>query len=406
MNNGKILLVTDSYPPEVRSSSGLMQDLAIGLVKRGFDVTVVTTYPKYNLSGSTRDVIYNTVTFEGGIKVVRIKMLSHHKVDFLIRGIAHLIMPFIFIFKLIFLNIRKIDVVIVYSPPLTLSLVGFFLKFWCKARFLLNVQDIFPQNAVDLGVLKNRFIIKFFELIEKYSYRFSDLIFVHSTNNMLFLKNKKALCENKIMILHNWIDIKPYATVSNDDFYRRKYGLEDKLIFLFAGVIGPSQGLELLIEVAGLIRKREDVCFLLVGDGMEKDGLLTETKRRSLTNIIFKDFVSKEEYPRLLAGADVGLVSLSSKNRTPVVPGKILGYMAASKPVLAFLNRESDAHEIIRDAQCGYSAFSDDLNMSVEACKKMIMEKNNHKNIGRNGSEYVKKNFEREKCLDLLIEKF
>ena len=126
----------------------------------------------------------------------------------------------------------------------------------------------------------------------------------------------------------------------------------------------------------------------------------------SLENVIFKPFVSKDEYPELVKDADVGLVCLSSMNKTPVVPGKILGYMAASIPVVAFLNKESDGHQIIKDADCGYSEISDNVEKTVETIKKIYNERNRLKEYGENGFSYVKENFERNACINRLEEIF
>uniref|UniRef100_UPI002FDA1C93 glycosyltransferase n=1 Tax=Dissulfurispira sp. TaxID=2817609 RepID=UPI002FDA1C93 len=118
-----------------------------------------------------------------------------------------------------------------------------------------------------------------------------------------------------------------------------------------------------------------------------------------LKNVKFGPFVSKDEYPMLVKDADVGLVSLSSKNKTPVVPGKILGYMAASVPVIAFLNKESDGHKIIKDAQCGYSEVSNNVEKAVEAIIKIYNERHRLKEYGENGFNYVKDNFEKDVCI-------
>mgnify|MGYP001612667639 FL=1 len=184
------------------------------------------------------------------------------------------------------------------------------------------------------------------------------------------------------------------------------FNIENKFIFLFAGVIGPSQGLDLIIKAAGKIKDVKDICFLIVGDGMEKKRLLKMAEEYSLENVIFKPFVSKDEYPELVKDADVGLVCLSSMNKTPVVPGKILGYMAASIPVVAFLNKESDGHQIIKDADCGYSEISDNVEKAVETIKKIYNERNRLKEYGENGFSYVKENFERNACINRLEEIF
>ena len=129
-------------------------------------------------------------------------------------------------------------------------------------------------------------------------------------------------------------------------------------------------------------------------------------KRYNLKNFVFKPFIAKNDYPALVKESDVGIVCLSSKNRTPVVPGKILGYMAASIPVAAFLNKESDGHKIIEDAGCGYSAVSGDPGKAVEIIKRLYNEKERLQQYGENGNEYAKKHFSKSVCIDNLEKLF
>ena len=383
-----------------------MQELAEGLRDREHAVTVVTVYPGHNLSGSGEECQFGSVEMENGIEVIRIKTLSPHRVPYLVRGLSQLVLPYVFFYRIRNLIKRRMDVIIVYSPPLPLAIAGSKLKRFYNAKYILNVQDLFPQNAIDLGILKNRLLIKLFKRIEAYAYRSADFITVHSENNKSFLATRNKVPQDRIKVIHNWIDIEPYSKAMRTGRFRKMFNIEDKFIFLFAGVIGPSQGLDLIIKAAEKIKDVKDICFLIVGDGMEKERLEKMADDLKLKNVIFKPFVSKDEYPELVKDADVGLACLSSMNRTPVVPGKILGYMAASVPVAAFLNKESDGHQIIRNAQCGYSEISDDVEKTVETVIKIYNEWSRLKEYGENGFNYVKENFERNACINRLEKTF
>jgi glycosyltransferase involved in cell wall biosynthesis len=382
-----------------------MQELAEGLKRRGFDVFVATSYPGYNVSEELKNTTYPELKEENGIKVLRIKTLPHHNVNFILRGISQLTMPYIFSSK-IKKYFKHIDIIIVYSPPLTLATLGVNLKKYYKTKFILNVQDIFPQNAIDLGILKNPLLIKMFQYIEKKAYKGADTIFVHSENNERFLKEKHPDIAEKITVIHNWIDTKEFEGVERTDYFRKLYGLEDKFIILFAGVMGPSQGLDFVVHLAEKVQDIEDLVFLFVGDGMERANLEKIVEQKKLKNVIFKSFVSKEDYPRLVKDCDTGLVCLSNKNKTPVVPGKILGYMAAGIPVLAFLNRESDGHFIINQAGCGYSCEYGDSNEAEKLVRNLYYRRHEIKEIGNKGFIYVKKNFDKDICIEKLINYF
>lgn len=399
-----IVLIADFYPPEIRSISLMMQELAEDLVSRGHSVTVVTCWPRYNLSADAKKIKFKDLSIENNVRVIRVKTPPHHNVNFIIRGISELISPLLFWMKIKKLIKQRIDAVIVYISPLPLALVGSKVKKKYGSRFLLNIQDIFPQNAINLGILKNEILVKFFEYIEKKAYRCADKITSHTESSRKFLIEKKQIQPDKISVVHNWVDINPYKNARKANLFREKYGLEDKFIFLFAGIIGQAQGLDLIVKVANELREMSEICFLFVGDGSEKEMLNKTVDLHGLKNIIFEDFVSIEEYPNLVKSADVGLVCLSSKNKTPVIPGKILGYMAASIPVVAILNRESDGHTLIKDAECGYTIVSD---TSLEEAKNIIIriynEKDKLEQYGENGFKYVSQHFAKDACIDKLI---
>lgn len=127
--------------------------------------------------------------------------------------------------------------------------------------------------------------------------------------------------------------------------------------------------------------------------------------KKNLNNVIFKPFIGREDYGSLLKSCDIGLVSLSAKNKTPVVPGKILGYMAAGLPVVAFLNRESDGHDVIRESGCGYCVESDDVAKIIVIILKAYEQKDQCAALGAAGLDYVKSHFSKQACVDE-IERF
>ena len=306
-----------------------------------------------------------------------------------------------------FNNIRKylrgkLDVVFVSTPPLPLAMLGSKIKKIYGSRYILSVQDIYPQSVIDVGIMKNEIIIKFFEYLESRAYRYSDFITSHTQGNRNFLIKNKGISPLKIFFIPNWIDVIPYINIKKTGLYRKRYGLEGKFIFLFAGVIGPGQGLHLLINAIITLKKiPEDICFLIVGTGSEKKSLQKIIKAKSINNILFKPFVPIEDYPLLVKDADVGVICLNSKLKTPVVPGKLAAFLAASIPVLAFLNKESDGHLIIKEADCGYSINS---NASAAEINNIILkiynEKDKFSQYGKNGHNYLLKHYKKDICIE------
>jgi colanic acid biosynthesis glycosyl transferase WcaI len=398
----KILLVTDSYPPEIRSASHLMLELAQELTIRGHEVTVITTWPEYNLDQREQQKHFNELETEGSIKVIRVKTLPHHNVNYVVRALSQLLMPVQFLLKLRRYKVQA-DAVVVYSPPLPLAFVGSWLR-RKGVRNLLNVQDLFPQNAIDLGILRSKMQIRFFRALERFAYRTADIVTVHSEGNQKMLLAQNPTISSKLRILHNWVDIDHHAANEASVDYRKQWGITQKYVAVFAGVMGPSQYLELILGVAERMQEQADLLFLLVGDGKEKERLQQLAKDKNLSNVRFEGFISRDTYPDLLNACDIGLVCLSPQNQTPVVPGKILGHMAAGLPVVAFLHPASDGHRLIVDAQCGISADSGDWEHCTTAMKKFISQSGAFQAFGLSGQRYALAHFSKQACVSELIE--
>jgi len=395
-----ILLVTDSYPPEIRSASHLMLELAEELSLREHQITVITSWPKYNLAKSSKQDIFSEKKIENGKTILRIKTLPHHNVNYFLRGIAQLLMPLLFFLKLRKYKIRP-DVVLIYSPPLPLALVGSLLRI-NKVSFVLNVQDLFPQNAIDLGILTNPLQIRFFSYLESFAYRTANVVTLHSEGNLRTVSRNYPDLSDKFEILHNWVDVNQLKAKSTSTDFRKKLNIQEKYVAIFAGVMGPSQYLELILYVAEKMQDVSELLFLLVGDGSEKDKLEKITIKKSLSNVRFEGFVSREDYPNLLEICSIGLVCLSPQNKTPVVPGKILGYMAAGLPIAAFLQSSSDGHSIIKTAKCGISADSADKETCVKSMTKLLKKGDSLGELGQDGKRFAKENFSKEVCISQL----
>lgn len=387
-----ILIITDSYPPEVRSAAQLMSDLAKGLFSLGHKVTVATSFPGYNLAEGLGDL--KEKENENGVEVLRIKTLPHHKVNFIIRGLAQLTMPWIFFRKIKKLMPELADVVYVHSPPLPLYITALKLKKLWGSKFVLNVHDIFPQNAVDLGVIQNSFIIKFFEKMEQRAYRKSDAIITPSEEHKYFLSEKRKVSPDKIEVAEHWIDINSFSGQTTGEF-KKRWGLQNKFVFVFGGVIGPSQGLDIFIKAAEELVDYSQIHFLFVGDGTDKDRLMELSREKNLKNVSFVPFISPEVYPGMLRDMDVAMLSLTNKNTTPAVPAKLMGYMAAGMPVLGLLHSKSEAIRIINEANGGLAAEYGNVELAVELILKMYKEKDKLAEYSRNSENYAMQHFDK-----------
>jgi glycosyltransferase involved in cell wall biosynthesis len=208
----------------------------------------------------------------------------------------------------------------------------------------------------------------------------------------------------KVKLLHNWVDIDHHSSSKAVVDFKKKWGITQQYIAVFAGVMGPSQYLDLILDIATQMQDELDLLFLMVGDGKEKPRLQKLAADRGLNNVRFEGFISREVYPDLLSACSIGLVCLSPQNKTPVVPGKILGHMASGLPVAAFLHTASDAHDLIAAAECGVSENSGDIEACVRAMRNLLAQSSAFSNIGLAGKKYATTHFSKEVCVSELIE--
>ena len=397
-----VVLVAICYPPEVRSISIMLRELAEELVARGHRVTVLAPWPRYHLSADARARHFEPVMEENGVRVIRIRTLPAHGIAYVLRGIAHLDLPRRYL-RAYREHVReRVDAVISYISPLPLALVGQAIAREHGRHHLLNVQDIFPQNAIDLGIMRNRALIAYFERMERQVYAAADAIATHTPGGREFLIARKGVSPEKVAVIPNWIDAEAWDRAQPTGAFRARYGLAGEFVILFAGILGPAQDIPFTLEVAARIRDIPDITFLLIGDGTERARAVAWAEARGLSNVHFAPFVDPVQYPSLVKEMDVGLLTLGMGNRTATMPGKLWGYMAAGIPVLAFLNRECDAHRIIREARCGYSALSEDPDRAAALVRKLYAERAQLPTLGHAGRTYAAVHYGKQSCIDQL----
>ena len=393
-----ILLLTDSYPPEIRSASVLMQELAEGLAVRGHDVSVVTLRPRYNLAdnGGKND---NAPKSHCGnrVRVIRVNSLPVHNAPLWLRGLGELTLPWTFLRGL--RTLPHPDVVAIYSPPLPLGLAGAALKLFRHVPFVLNVQDLFPQHIIDVGLLKNPVLIQAYRTMESLLYRTAQQIAVHSQGNKHFLVEQRRVPASKIALLPNWVDTGQSEAPAFLNF-RKTWNLGDKFVLVFGGVMGHTQGLEVVVAAAEKLRTHKDIIFLMVGDGAAKARLVAEVKDKRLVNVLFKPFLEPADYRSLLAEIDAGFLTLSPEVKTPVVPSKLLGYMAAGKPYVAALNPESDAVAITRDSGAVLCVPAGDAHAFSQAVLELYTNRFQTRAMGRRGCAYARAHFSKDVCIN------
>lgn len=396
----RILLLSPHYPPEVRSVSVLMSQLAEDLADAGHEVTVLTPYPPANMAEAPSDA----APAHGRVRVHHVTALPFVKVPPTVRAVTHFTLAAAMIGA--GWRLGRHDVLLAYSPPLTLALACEALGRTWGAPYILNVQDLYPQTLIDLGLARGRLVVGVLRWLERRAYRRAAAITVHSDGNRARL-TAQGVPDAKITVVPNWIDTKATAPGPRDNAYRTEFGLGDAFVVLFAGVMGYAQDMAVIVEAAAALRDEREIVFLLIGDGVRRAEAEALVRDRHLENVRFGPFQPMERYPLLLNAADCCLATLQASVATPVVPSKIAGILAAARPVVAALP-PGDAREMIEASGGGVCVPPGDAASLASAIRAIAHDPASAFEMGAAGRRYVERHFSRDGAAreyDTLVER-
>ncbi|MEO0275141.1 MAG: glycosyltransferase family 4 protein, partial [candidate division WOR-3 bacterium] len=333
------------------------------------------------------------------IKVIRVKLPYVERGNLIRRGVEQ----FEIAWKLYFYGkkyIDQVDVILVYSPPLTLYWTAKKIRQNFGAPFILNIQDLFPQAAVDLGVMKHKVVINFFRWLEKNAYNSADIITVHSEGNAEFVQ-KIIGSQKKIVVIENWVDKDEVRPGSKINEFSTKYSLTDKFVVSYAGTFGFSQDVEIVLKAANDLKAFDDIVFLFVGDGVKLDEAKTMATELGLKNVLFLPPVPREKYPLVLHSSDVSLATLTKDVKTPVVPSKILSIMSSGIPIIVSMNLDGDAPKLIERAKAGFCVGAGDHKALAERILELYKNPALKELLGKNGRKYIEEQLSVQRAAEL-----
>ena len=394
----RILFLTAYFPPEIGAAQTRTHELAARLVKMGHTVHMLTTFPNYP-SGVVPPEWRGKFLWHGtdtGINLHRVWSYATPNRGFLKRILGHF--SFAFLACLVAPFLPSVDVVIVESHPLFNGIAGSFISLFKRARNVLNVSDLWPQSAIEMGVLKNRLIIRIAEAVEMFSYRRASLILAMAQGI------RKAIIDDgidasKVKLFLNAVDYDLFRPTGGGPEIRRKIGVADhEFVVLYAGTIGLAHGLKTILDSAALCLEagKSRIRFVLAGDGAEKILLQSEVSRRKLTNVLFIDPVPKRDLPSLLDASDAILVCLRKlKVFEGVVPTKILEGMSCGKPILGAVAGE--AAGLVRAAEAGVCVGPENPQGMCDAILGLMGDPQECALMGQRGREYIQLHFCRDR---------
>ena len=340
-------IIDDYLPVSTRVGSKMLHELALEFIEQGHEITVIT--PSVNPQPKKLNV-----SKLDGVNIWRFSNGPVKDVGKVKRAINETLMSYN-AWRAISSNVSKdtFDGVVYYSPSVFFGLLVRRITKKCQCKSYLILRDLFPQWAIDAGMIKEKSLItRYFRYFESLSYKSADAIGLMSEKNLeLFQSIHPEL--SRTHVLFNWASIKPVENLPDHEGIRSQLKLKDKVIFFYGGNIGHAQDMKNLMKLAKGLKSEEKAHFLFIGQGDEVE-LITGLKNDwNLSNVTILPSITQAEFKRVLAEVDVGLFSLAKHHTAHNFPGKLLGYMVESIPILGSVNPENDLQAIINDADAG-----------------------------------------------------
>ena len=281
----------------------------------------------------------------------------------------------------------RVDGVLAMSPPLTLGVTGWLVRMVRGGRFVFNIQDVFPDAAIETGAISNSFVVKLALWLERFSYRRSDNVVLLSEDLAENVRRKLgARDESRVCVIPNFVDTVAISPSPRNNSYRADLGIGDESVVMYAGNVGYSQSLELMIEAAKAI---PDVKFVINGDGSARSSL--EERGHGLTNLYFVDYQPIERLPEVLAAADIHVVPLRAGLAKVSVPSKSYSVLSAGRPLLAAIDLGTEIPRLLQESGGGVAVAPDDPVAFVDALREMLADPVRLSAMGRGGREWVER---------------
>ena len=364
-----LLLVTDAYPPMRTSGAVHLFDLGQAFLRQSHQVCVVIPNDQ-----QTQSVCFYEAE---GCEVISVKAWVSKDQTYLLRVLAEFCNPLMMWWRLQrspqFLA-RHIDGVIWYSPTIFWGplIKRFKRQFNCPAYLIL--RDLFPDWAVDLGLLKENWIYRFLKYVERYQYQQANCIGLQSPQNLRYFTQKQAPLQCRLEVLWNWAAPSNPPIPGTPHINLAQSRLAGRFIFVYAGNMGIAQKMDAVIALANSLRSREDMGFVLVGRGSEVGRLKTKVKEMGLSNLLFFDEIEPKEIPYLYRQCHAGIVALDVRHRTHNIPGKLVSYLHAGLPIYAIVNKGNDLVGLIENHHLGVVSTDDSEEFLLRAAEQFIAQ--------------------------------
>jgi len=388
----KLVVVCPHFAPDIAPTGTVMTRIVTELADRGHQLHVITALPWYRehaIEDGWGSKLWRTETTSWG-SITRVHPFpGKSKSNLLRRALGFVAFSALVAWRGLFAGgfLSRLDGVIAMSPPLTLGLTGRLITALRGGRLMFNIQDVFPDAAITTGAIRHPLIISLASRLEKWSYRASDSVVVLSDDLADNVRAKVSKSRRgRVRVIPNFVDTEVITPCSRNTAYRTELGIGDQVVVMYAGNVGYSQSLDMVVEVA---RAMPSVVFVINGDGSARKSL--ESSARGLANVKFADYQPIERLSEVLATGDIHLVPLRSGLARVSVPSKTYSIMASSRPVIAAIDPDTEIPRLLERAGAGVSVAPDDADALRAAITKLVDAPTVRESLGKNGREWVER---------------
>lgn len=382
-----LCIITPHFTPDVAPTGTVITRIVEELARRGHTIEVITSLPWYREHrlepGYTGRLIRKETKPWGHI--LRLHPFPASDKRDIVRRAASFA-GFSTLAAAMGMRGPRMDAVLAVSPPLTLGLDGWLVARARKAPFVFNIQDVFPDIAIELGVLKNERLISAAHRLERFCYARAEAVTVLSEDLKENLA-RKISDPSKIHVIPNFVDTERIRPLQGENDYRREFGLEGKTVVMYAGNVGLSQSLDLMVAAAAALEHEPDVAFVINGRGAMRDDL--EERAKGMRNIVFVDPQPIERLPEVLAAGDIHVVPLKRGLARSSVPSKTYSILAAGRPVVASVDAGSEIDRLLDRAGAGVSVPPEDPEAFTKSIRALLDAPEERIEMGRRGRAFV-----------------
>ncbi|WP_438462252.1 glycosyltransferase family 4 protein [Marinomonas sp. PE14-40] len=384
----RIAILSDDYlPHSTLVHAKMLHELAVDLKTKGNDVVVITP----GLFNKKAKLLIDEID---GVTIWKFHSGQTHGASKIKRAINEsLFSPRALLAIKSELNKEKFDLCINYSPTIFFGYLARYLRKNYNTYIYLILRDMFPQWVIDEGMISGRSIIaKYFRFFEKLNYDASNSIGLMSEANVVYFKSIYSGYDN-LKVLPNWAAIKPFQVEKYTLNIRKKLSLHDKVIFFYGGNIGHAQDMGNLIRLAERLKGVENAHFLFIGQGDEFNLVEKRIHELSLNNLTLLPSINQDQYKEVLSQVDVGLFSLAKSHKAHNFPGKLLGYMVQSLPILGSVNDGNDLIEFVNKKNAGFAYVNGEDEKLYQSALELLNNSCLRKSIGENAFQLLNDHF-------------